>query len=152
MKKMNNKGFSLVELIIVIAIMAILIAVLAPQYLRYVEKSRLQADNSAVGEVANAVKVAVANDAVAEELSGNENYTFKTSAEAPAFSGSATRLNSELSNVIGNNVAMKSNTYKQGTCPTLTIILDSTTSTFQVSGTDYIREVGDTTPVSNMIF
>ena len=33
MKKMNNKGFSLVELIIVIAIMAVLIVVLAPQYL-----------------------------------------------------------------------------------------------------------------------
>ena len=42
MKKenMNNKGFSLVELIIVIAIMAILIVVLAPQYLKYVERSR----------------------------------------------------------------------------------------------------------------
>ncbi|MCM1143504.1 MAG: prepilin-type N-terminal cleavage/methylation domain-containing protein, partial [Lachnoclostridium sp.] len=37
-KEMNNKGFSLVELIIVIAIMVILVAVLAPQYLRYVEK------------------------------------------------------------------------------------------------------------------
>ena len=36
-KKMNNKGFSLVELIIVIAIMVILVAVLAPQYLKYVE-------------------------------------------------------------------------------------------------------------------
>ena len=32
MKKMNNKGFSLVELIIVIAIMAVLIVVLAPQF------------------------------------------------------------------------------------------------------------------------
>lgn len=36
----NKKGFSLVELIIVIAIMAVLIAILAPNYLRYVEKSR----------------------------------------------------------------------------------------------------------------
>lgn len=46
MKKenMNNKGFSLVELIIVIAIMAILIVVLAPQYLRYVERSRNSTD------------------------------------------------------------------------------------------------------------
>ena len=36
-KKMDNKGFSLVELIIVIAIMVILVAVLAPQYLKYGE-------------------------------------------------------------------------------------------------------------------
>lgn len=31
-KKMNNKGFSLVELIIVIAIMAVLMVVLAPSF------------------------------------------------------------------------------------------------------------------------
>ena len=44
-KKMkNNKGFSLVELIIVIAIMAVLVAVLAPQFLKYVEKSRNSTD------------------------------------------------------------------------------------------------------------
>ncbi len=140
MKKMNNKGFSLVELIIVIAIMAILIAVLAPQYLRYVEKSRLQADNSAVGEVANAVKVAVANDVIASEISGDETYTFKTAAEAPAFG--KTNLDAELSNVVGNQVQMKSNTYKNGGCPTLSIIIDGTTNTIQVSGSDYVKEVG----------
>ena len=40
MKKMNTKGFSLVELIIVIAIMAILAAALAPQLIKYLEESR----------------------------------------------------------------------------------------------------------------
>ena len=60
--KKNNKGFSLVELIIVIAIMAVLMAVLAPQFLRYVERSRFQKDMSAVGELENAMKVACSNE------------------------------------------------------------------------------------------
>lgn len=42
LKKTNNKGFSLVELIVVVAIMAVLVGVLAPAYLRYVEKARQQ--------------------------------------------------------------------------------------------------------------
>ena len=43
-KRMNNKGFSLVELIVVIAIMAVLVGVLAPQFIKYVEKSRESTD------------------------------------------------------------------------------------------------------------
>ena len=61
MKKMNNKGFSLVELIIVIAIMAILIAVLAPQYIKYVEKSRQSSDLDNWQSIINAVQVAYAD-------------------------------------------------------------------------------------------
>ena len=38
----NSKGFSLVELIVVVAIMAVLVGVLAPAYLRYIEKARRQ--------------------------------------------------------------------------------------------------------------
>ena len=61
-KKLNNKGFSLVELIIVIAIMAVLIGVLAPQYLRYVEKSRYQTDATMVDNVKNAIQIAISTD------------------------------------------------------------------------------------------
>ncbi|MCR5587482.1 MAG: type II secretion system GspH family protein, partial [Lachnospiraceae bacterium] len=40
LKANNKKGFSLVELIIVIAIMAILVGVVASQVIPYMEKSR----------------------------------------------------------------------------------------------------------------
>lgn len=64
----KNKGFSLVELIVVIAVMAILVGVLAPAYLRYVDKSKLQKDISAIGEVIEAIKVTAAEPEVAEEI------------------------------------------------------------------------------------
>ena len=54
----DNKGFSLVELIIVIAIMAVLVGVLAPAYLRYVEKSRKSADVQAIDAVMSAMEAA----------------------------------------------------------------------------------------------
>ena len=43
-KRLGNKGFSLVELIVVIAIMAVLVGVLAPTLIRNVEKSRESKD------------------------------------------------------------------------------------------------------------
>ena len=68
MKKTNNRGFSLVELIVVIAIMAVLIGVLAPQFLRYVDKARIQKDNTAIAEIANAAKIAMADEDVYNDL------------------------------------------------------------------------------------
>ena len=52
--KGNNKGFSLVELIVVIAIMGILAVTLAPRLMHYVEKTRVASDQ----EIANAVLTA----------------------------------------------------------------------------------------------
>lgn len=59
--KKNNKGFSLVELIIVVAIMAILIGVLGGQYLKFVERSRQSADKANVDELIRAVQIYAAD-------------------------------------------------------------------------------------------
>jgi type IV pilus assembly protein PilA len=69
-KRLNNSGFSLVELIIVIAIMAVLVGVLAPQYLKYVERSRNATDQDNAAAIESALQVWAA-----ETDSGSTLYT-----------------------------------------------------------------------------
>lgn len=67
-RKNENKGFSLVELIVVIAIMAVMTSVLAPALLQYVERSRAQKDDSAMGEVTNAIMLALSDQEIYDEV------------------------------------------------------------------------------------
>lgn len=62
--KMNNKGFSLVELIVVIAIMAILVGVLAPSVTGQVDKSRKSKDDQNLDGLAAAMATAITDDLV----------------------------------------------------------------------------------------
>lgn len=79
-KKIDNRGFSLVELIIVIAIMAVLIVALAPQYLKYVEKSRNSTDASNAAEMVAALQIYAADpDIFAEDAFKEGKFTITTS-------------------------------------------------------------------------
>ena len=73
-KQKNNKGFSLVELIVVIAIMAVLVGVLAPQLIKYVEKSREATDIQTCDNIATALKTYYAD----EEVSASATATTVT--------------------------------------------------------------------------
>ena len=64
MKKLNNKGFSLVELIIVIAIMAVLAGALAPALITYIEKSRISTDKQTADTIRSAIQAALADDTI----------------------------------------------------------------------------------------
>lgn len=118
--KKNNKGFSLVELIVVIAVMAVLVVVLAPAYLRYVDKARLQKDVSAIGEVIQSIKVTAAEedaiDAIpTQDVSDRLKITTKVliAEETGAVSAKSLMENSdyfvsEVAATIGSNVVFKS--------------------------------------------
>ncbi len=59
-RKINNKGFSLPELIIVMAIMAVLVGILLPAYLKYVNNSKVSADLANAEELAGAIRIEIA--------------------------------------------------------------------------------------------
>ena len=81
----NKSAFSLVELIVVIAIMAVMAAVLAPALLGYVEKSRMQKDDSAFDEVVNSIQLSLVDQDVYDEMLkySAEQYSCYVDSESP---------------------------------------------------------------------
>ena len=75
MKKLNNKGFSLVELIIVIAIMAILVGVVGTQVIPYLENSRKAKDQQVLSAWNTAAVSAYSTEAAS--LDATVTYTIK---------------------------------------------------------------------------
>ena len=67
----NRKGFSLVELIVVIAIMAVLVGVIAPNLIRNIEKSRESRDIAQLDDFISAVEAAAASEKINEEIADN---------------------------------------------------------------------------------
>lgn len=89
-KRLGNKGFSLVELIVVIAIMAVLVGVLAPTLIRNVEKSRESKDAQNIDSIKNAIEVALQDEAAYAEAvpSGGSTATPKTIITVASTAGS----------------------------------------------------------------
>ena len=78
----NNKGFSLVELIIVIAIMAILVGVMAPQLIKYIEKTNVSSDT----QLCDSIKTAITTAMMDPSVISSSNAGIPTNSGMQAFS------------------------------------------------------------------
>lgn len=80
----SNRGFSLVELIIVIAIMAILAGALAPMLIKYIEKAKKSADIQSADRIRNTC-IEVASDAGVHDNSfkNGDVFEFYTGGQKP---------------------------------------------------------------------
>lgn len=94
-KQKNNKGFSLVELIVVIAIMAVLVGVLAPQLIKYVEKSREATDIQNCDSIATALKTYYSDK---EDVTGTVEVTVTKSSTTMKIGGTADTTMAALDN------------------------------------------------------
>ena len=92
-RTLNNKGFSLIELIVVIAIMAILVGVLAPQFMKYVESSKQSTDMQAASALRTAIEAYVAE----KGLSGATEIKVSTNGTNIVVTDNGTSISTELS-------------------------------------------------------
>ena len=133
-KNLTNKGFSLVELIIVIAIMAVLVGVLAPQYIKYVEKSRVSADAQQVEEFTGAMTV-LASD-VDVTLDSTKTYTVASDTTGKiTISNDLKTIFDSLGSVdTAKNYSYKSTSYKAQAI-TISLAYDGTAKVWKVTVT-----------------
>lgn len=104
----NNKGFSLVELIIVIAIMAVLVGVLAPTYLQYVEKSKKSNDVSTVDSVINALEIAAIDPEVNSEAWTHIDVKINTSGMTVSPDTPGAAIEKAFKEIVGTDIKFKS--------------------------------------------
>jgi prepilin-type N-terminal cleavage/methylation domain-containing protein len=102
----NDRGFSLVELIIVIAIMAVLVGVVGTQVIPYMESSKQAKDIQILSSYATAGVMAYASHPDVAPVSGTMTITIESDGTDDTFTcddTNAQKIADELNNLIGRD-------------------------------------------------
>lgn len=100
-KKKDNKGFSLVELIIVIAIMAILVGVVGTQVVPYLNKSKVAKDQQVLNAFCTAAVSGYSYKADRINATGTLTFDYYTTVASTADGATAAQLiKSEMEGLI----------------------------------------------------
>lgn len=136
--KENNKGFSLVELIIVIAIMAVLVGVLAPQFIKYVESSKQSTD------IQNAAEIRAAVEAYVAESAPSDNITVSISADGKTIVVAGGSVGTALSEVgLNASTALKSTGWQASGAAAAKHVATYNVATFKWAAADGTSNVPD---------
>lgn len=133
----RNKGFSLVELIIVIAIMAILAGALAPALIKYIAKSRRSTDVSNAQTIATAVTNALSIEKAYDEATPGD-YTVNTDGTQL---GTSNAFTSEVTSQLGTSTFKPK--YDKDKQFTITVNSDKATFTVKVDSSELYPSVCD---------
>ena len=127
----NNKGFTLVEILVVVIIVAILAAIAVPIYMRYVEKARSTEAQSALSAIRTAYRVH------RQTYGSTDNYNIED-ALRDARLGRVTMRNWQFE-VVGNPpvqyIATSTSEFPGG--EGLQVVYDEETSRFSGYGIDF---------------
>ena len=110
MKKDDNKGFSLIELIIVIAIMAVLVALIAPNLTKYLGSAKYNTDKHNADDLAQSIQTCILDYEVDNgrliPLGGSDINLTWTAANV---SGGPSQFNSMLDSMLDKEPKSKEN-------------------------------------------
>lgn len=138
MKKItkNNKGFSLIELIIVIAIMAVLVAIIAPNLTKYLGSSKQKTDQKNADELASQIQTSITDYETSNGALGacTITWTGSTASTTPANSAFDTILNdtittSAVSKETGAAASASITAKSSGSGYTITVTLGNASAT-----------------------